>query len=75
MKLNIETTDAAATLKVLRRVFTNEEVDIVDEYNYTNTADYEIKPPGVDEHSEFVYSAESVIELAAVIPPHKIRIY
>lgn len=73
MKLNIETTDTAATLKVLLQVFTGEDVSIVCEYD--KTADYEISPRNVDVHSEYVYSAESIMELANVIPPHKIRIY
>ena len=73
MKLNIETTSAAGTLKVLRQVFTNEQVSIVCEYEAT--VDYEIKPQGADERCEYVYSAESILDLAAVMPAHKIRIY
>ena len=72
MKLNIETTDAAATLKVLQQVFTNEEVSVGTVYD--NTADFVVKR-GADWRTEVVYSAESIIELAAVIQPYKIRIY
>ncbi len=73
MKLNIETTDAAATLKVLQQVFINEDVSVGTEYD--NTADFVIKPQGAGDNDEYVYPAESIIELAAVIPPYKIRIY
>lgn len=72
MKLNIETTDAAATLKVLQQVFTNEEVSVGTVYDHT--ADFVVKR-GADCRTEVVYSAESIIELAAVIPAYKIRIY
>lgn len=72
MKLNIETTDTAATLKVLQQVFINEEVSIGTVYD--NTADFVIKR-GSDWRTEEVYSAESIIELAAIIPSYKIRIY
>jgi len=73
MKLNIETTNAAGTQKVLQQVFTGEEVSIVCEYE--KTVDYEILPKGIDKRCKYVYSAESILDLAAVIPSHKIRIY
>ena len=41
---------------------------------YDNTADFVVKR-GADWRTEVVYSAESIIELAAVIQPYKIRIY
>lgn len=72
MKLNIETTDPAATLKVLQQVFVNEKVSVGAVYD--NTADFVIKR-GDDWRTEEVYSAESILELAAVILPYKIRIY
>lgn len=66
MRLNIETTDA------LQQVFINEDVSVGTAYD--NTADFVIKR-GADWRTEEVYSAESIIELAAIIPAYKIRIY
>jgi len=73
MRLNIETTKIAGTQKVLQQVFTNEEVRVIATHD--TTVDFEIRPQGADERCEYVYPAESILELAAVIPPHKVRIY
>ena len=73
MKLNIETTDAVATQKILQQVFTGEEVSILCEHE--KCADYDVSPKDLDKRCEYVYSAESILDLAAVMPAHKIRIY
>lgn len=73
MRLNIETTNAYETLKILKQVFIDENVLIVGEYD--ESADYLISQPDADDGCQYVYSAESIFELAAVIPPHKVRIY
>lgn len=73
MRLNIETTNSFETLQTLKQVFTNEDVALACEFD--ESSDFEINPPGAHADVDYVYSAESIIELAAVIPPHKIRIY
>lgn len=73
MRLNIETQDVERTLEDLRICFLNQTVNLLKVYE--KTADFEIKPKPDSKPGEYLYTAESLLELSYDIPAFKIRIY
>lgn len=70
MRLNIDCKEPEIILNILRNLYINEEVTLIN--RYSSTADFEIKSPS---GNETVYPLEGLLELVEDIPAYKIRIH